>query len=91
MAHLFTLATMVVCFAADFKHNNRKDKYSFRVIQRNYKKWEVSIYQILIRQKRNDLYAIAVVNNNLVNRTVSFENKLVPLNQSINKFLGWPK
>jgi len=24
--HLFTLATMAVCFAADCKHNNRKDK-----------------------------------------------------------------
>jgi len=34
-AHLFTLATMAVCFAADFKHNNRKDKcrfFGFRVI-----------------------------------------------------------
>jgi len=29
---------MAVCFAADFKHNNRKDKcrfFGFRVIQRN--------------------------------------------------------
>ena len=27
--HLFTLATMVVCFAADYKHNNRKGKCRF--------------------------------------------------------------
>jgi len=33
--------------------------------------------------KRNDLYAIAIVNKNLVNRTVSFENELVPLNGRI--------
>jgi len=26
---LFTLAMMVVCFAADCKHNNRKDKCRF--------------------------------------------------------------
>jgi len=29
--HLFTLATMVVCFAADCKHNNRKDKCTFLI------------------------------------------------------------
>jgi len=50
---------------------------------KEYKKWEVSIYQILIRQKRTDLYAIAIVNKNHVNRTVSFENELVPLNGRI--------
>jgi len=38
---------MVVCFAADFKHNNRKVPSNTK----EYKKWEVSIYQILIRQK----------------------------------------
>jgi len=35
---LFTLTTMAVCFAADFKHNKRKDKcrfFGFRVIQMN--------------------------------------------------------
>jgi len=29
LAHLFTLATMAVCFAADLKHNNRKGKCRF--------------------------------------------------------------
>ena len=41
--HLFTLATMVVCFAAACKHNNRKDKcrfFGFRVIQRNTRSWK---------------------------------------------------
>jgi len=37
--HLFTLATMAVCFVADCKHNNRKDKcrffFGFRLIKRN--------------------------------------------------------
>jgi len=47
------------------------------------KKWEVSIYQILIHQKRNDLFAIAIVNKNPVNRTVPFDNELVPLNGPI--------
>jgi len=37
-----------------------------------------SLYQILIRQKRNNLYAIAILNKNPVNRTVPFENELVP-------------
>jgi len=50
---------------------------------KEFKKWEVSIYQILICQKINDLYVIAIVNKNLVNRTVSFENELVPLNGRI--------
>jgi len=33
--------------------------------------------------KRNDLYAIAIVNKKTVNRTVSLENELVPLNGRI--------
>ena len=41
------------------------------------------MYQILIRLKRNDLYAIAILNKNLVNRTVPFENELVSLNGRI--------
>ena len=56
--HLFTLATMVVCFAADYKHNNRKDKcsfFQFPVNTKEYKNWEDPIYQILISQKRTDL------------------------------------
>jgi len=40
------------------------------------------MYQILIHQKEMT-YAIAIVNKNLVNRTVSFENELVPLNSRI--------
>ena len=73
---------MAVCFAADCKHNNSKDMWRFFWFPSNtkeYKKWEVSTYQILIRQKRNDLYAIAIVNENLVNRTVPFKNELVIL------------
>ena len=38
LSHLFTLAMMAVCFAADIKHSHRKDKcrfFGFRVIQRN--------------------------------------------------------
>jgi len=57
---------MAVCFEADCKHNNRKDKcrpsFGFPSSTKEYKKWDVSIYQILIRLKRNDLYAIAIVN-----------------------------
>jgi len=30
-------------------------------------------------------YAIAIINKNLVNRTVSFDNELVPLNGRITK------
>ena len=55
---------MAVCFAADFKHNNRKDKcrfFRFPSNTKEYKKWEVSIYQFLIRQKEMT-YAIAIVN-----------------------------
>jgi len=55
------------------------------VIQRNTRSGKSLSIQILIRQKRNDLYAIAFVNKNLVNRTVSFENELVPLNGRIGK------
>ena len=49
LAHLFALATMAVCFAADFKHNNRKDMCRFLRFPSNTKeykeckKWEVSI------------------------------------------------
>jgi len=55
--HLFTLATMAVCFVADCKHNSRTDKCRFFRFPSNtnkYKKWEDS-YQILIPQKSNDL------------------------------------
>jgi len=41
--HLFTLATMVVCLAADCKHNNGKDKcrlFQFSSNAKEYKKWE---------------------------------------------------
>ena len=41
--HLFTLATMVVCFVADCKHNNCKDKchfFQFPSNTKEYKKWE---------------------------------------------------
>ena len=59
--------------------------FGFRVIQRNTRSGESLIYQILIHEKRNDLHAIAIVNKNLVNRTVSvsLENELVPLNGRI--------
>ena len=43
--HLFTLATMAVCFAADCKHNNSKDSVVFRFLSntKEYKEWEDSI------------------------------------------------
>jgi len=51
---------------------------------KQYKKWEVSIYQIIIYQNKNDLIiSIAILNKNLVNRSMSFENELVPLNSHI--------
>jgi len=37
--HLFTLATMVVCFAADCKHINRKDKCHFFPFPSNTKEY----------------------------------------------------
>ena len=45
-----------------------------------------TIYQILIPQKRTDLSDrhCKVKTKNLVNRTVSFENELVPLNGRIS-------
>jgi len=44
-------------FAADCKHSNRKDVsfFQFPGNTKEYKKWEDSIYQILIPPKRNDL------------------------------------
>jgi len=35
--HLFTLATMVFCFAADCKHNSRKDKCRFFSVSKSFK------------------------------------------------------
>jgi len=74
LAHLFALATMAVCFAADFKHNNRKDMcrfFGFRVTQRNTRNARSGKYLSNFNSpKRNDLHAIAIVNKNLVNRTV---------------------
>ena len=46
---------------------------------KEYKKWEYLIYKILIPQNN----AIAIVNKKAVNRTVPFENELVPLNSRI--------
>jgi len=86
---------MAVCFAADFKHNNRKDKcrfFGFRVIQK--KSWiqEVgSLYLSNFNSLKKWLIcvvAIAIVNKYLVNRTVSFENELVPLNGRI-RYCTW--
>ena len=45
--HLFALATMVVCFVADCKHINRKDKCSFFSASSNTRSGK-TIYQILI-------------------------------------------
>jgi len=84
--HLFTLATMVVCFAVDCKHNNRKDKCRFFLFPSNtkeYKQWEDYLTN-LIPSKIIDLLrenTIAIVN--IVNCTVSFENELVSLNGRI--------
>jgi len=49
--HLFTLASMVVCFAADCKCRF----FCSPCNTKEYKKWEDSVFQILIPQKRNDL------------------------------------
>jgi len=79
--HLFTLATMVVCFAADYKHITVKISvsfFAFRVIQRNTRSGK-TIYQIYIPPKKKMTFAIAIVNKNLLNHTVS----LVPLNGRI--------
>jgi len=46
---------MAVCFAADCKHSNLKDMPTFFRFPSNtkeYKKWEDSIYQILIPAKK---------------------------------------
>ena len=60
------------CFAADCKHNNRKDKWSFFRFPSNskeFKKWEhLSRLNSLI-----DTDVIAIVNKKAVNRTVSFD------------------
>jgi len=53
--HLFTLATMVVCFAADCKHNNRKDKCRFFRFPSNTRNGKTLNYQILIHPKIIDL------------------------------------
>jgi len=52
--HLFTLATMVVCFAGDCEPITVKisvDFFRFPSNTKEYKKWEDPIYQILITQK----------------------------------------
>jgi len=85
--HLFTLAPTVVCFAADCKHNNRKNKcrfFGFRVIQRNTRSGKtLSNFNLTKIMETN---AITNVNKKLVNRTVSFENELVPLNGRIHAY-----
>ena len=83
------LAMVDACFTADCKHNNRKDKcsffFGFWVIQRNARNGKTLHYQILIPPQKEMTYAIAIVNKKLVNRTVSFENELVPLNGRITE------
>jgi len=64
------------CFAADCKHNNRKDKcrffFDFQVIERNsrsgHKLTDLNRLNSLI-----DTNVIATVNKKTVNRTVSFD------------------
>jgi len=74
-------------FAADCNTITVKIRVGFIQFPRNtkeYRKWEVSIYQImLIPPKRNDLYDRHHKQKNLINRTVSFEKELVPLNGRI--------
>jgi len=41
--------------------------------------------------KKEMTYAIATVTKNIVNRTVSFENELVPLNGRICQYEHWAK
>jgi len=70
------------CFAADCKHNNRKDKCKLLSVSKKFKefkKWEhLKRLNSLI-----DTTVIAIVNKKAVNRTVSFDNELVPLNGRI--------
>jgi len=82
--HLFTLATMAVCFAADFKHNNRKDKCRFFLVSNTRSGKTLSNFD---SPKKEMTYAIAIVKQKLVNCTVSFENELVPLNGRISRHL----
>jgi len=61
------------CFAADCKHNNRKDigvsLFRFPSNSNEFKKWEhLSRLNSLI-----DTDVIAIVNQKVVNRTVSFD------------------
>ena len=79
---------MAVCFAADCKHINRKDNCRFFRFPSNteeYKNWEdyLSNFNSPPHKKRNDISDRHCKENNLVNRTVSFENELVPLNGRI--------
>ena len=58
---LFTLATMAVCFAADCKHNIRKDKcriFRFSSNSKEFKKWE----NLSRLNSLNDTKVIAIVN-----------------------------
>ena len=59
--HLFTLATMVVSFAADCKHNIRKDEcrfFQFPSNLKDFKKWE----HISRLNSLTDTIVIATVN-----------------------------
>ena len=77
LVHLFTLATMAVCFAADFEHNNHKDKCLFFRFPRNtkeYEKREDCTYQILIPPNKEMTYAIAIINKTRSWETVRRES-----------------
>jgi len=81
---------LVVGFAADFKRNNREDEcrlFRFPSNTKEYKKCEDYLSNFsspknygldLLRQCDGQLATA-----NIVNRTVSFENELVPLNGRI--------
>jgi len=75
---------MVVCFAADCKHVNRKDKCRFffgcRVIQRNTISGKTLSIKFQFSKNNGDKCTRHIVNKKLVNHTVSFDNELVPLN-----------
>jgi len=70
-----------VCFAADFK--DKCGFFGFRVIQRDTRNGKSLSIKFKFAKKEMTYNAIAIVNKNLVNRTVSFENELVPLNGRI--------
>jgi len=79
---------MVVCFAADWKHNNRKDKcrfYRFPSYTMEFKKWEDSVdFNSAKKNQLTETNAIAIVNKQSpCTNKGSFENELVPLNSCI--------